>query len=54
MRFLPDGRLQTGYQPLIQDALYKAGLGLIDIEDIATWASSHQKYDRSLCHSCLE
>lgn len=43
MRFLPDGRLRTDYQPLIQNALYKAGLGLIDIEDIGTWASSHQK-----------
>ncbi len=43
MRFLPDGRLQTGYQPLIQEALGKAGLGLINIEEIAAWAQIRKK-----------
>lgn len=43
MRFLPDGRLQAGYQPLIADALTKAGLGLINIEDLAIWAVSNKK-----------
>jgi len=43
MRFLPDGRLQAGYEPLIQDALQKANLGLINIEDIANWAGSFKK-----------
>lgn len=43
MRFLPDGRLQTGYQPLIQEALSKAGLGLINIEEIAAWAQIRKK-----------
>jgi len=43
MRFLPDGRLAAGYQPLIIDALTKAGLGLINIEDIAAWADTNKK-----------
>lgn len=43
MRFLPDGRLSAGYQPLIVDALEKAGLGLINIEDIAAWANTDKK-----------
>jgi len=43
MRFLPDGRLQAGYEPLIVDALAKAGLGLINIEDLAVWALSEKK-----------
>ena len=43
MRFLADGRLQAGYQPLIIDALAKAGLGLIQIEDLAAWALADKK-----------
>jgi type II secretory ATPase GspE/PulE/Tfp pilus assembly ATPase PilB-like protein len=43
MRFLPDGRLQAGYQPLIQEALAKAELGLINIEEIAAWAQIRKK-----------
>ncbi|MDP3836909.1 MAG: ATPase, T2SS/T4P/T4SS family [bacterium] len=43
MRFLPDGRLQAGYEPLISSALTKAGLGLISIEDLAIWALSNKK-----------
>lgn len=43
MRFLPDGRLAAGYRPLIIDALEKAGLGLINMEDIASWANPGKK-----------
>lgn len=43
MRFLPDGRLEKGYQPLIKEALNKASTGLINIEDIAAWAQKNTK-----------
>ncbi|MCF7860078.1 Flp pilus assembly complex ATPase component TadA [Patescibacteria group bacterium] len=43
MHFLSDGRLQKGYEPLIKGALDKAGTGLINIEEIATWAESDTK-----------
>ncbi|MGE5426177.1 MAG: ATPase, T2SS/T4P/T4SS family [Bacillota bacterium] len=43
MRFLPDGRLQAGFQPLIISALHKAALGLVDIEDLALWATKDKK-----------
>ncbi|MBN2884974.1 hypothetical protein JXE04_03540, partial [Patescibacteria group bacterium] len=43
MHFLSDGRLQKGYEPLIKEALNKAGTGLINIEDIASWAQKDKK-----------
>jgi len=43
MSFLNDGRLQKGYQPLIKEALDKAAIGLINIEDIAAWAQTDTK-----------
>jgi type II secretory ATPase GspE/PulE/Tfp pilus assembly ATPase PilB-like protein len=43
MSFLADGRLRKGYQPLIKEALDKTATGLINIEDIATWAQTDTK-----------
>jgi len=43
MHFLDDGSLAKDYRPLIIDALEKAGLGLINIEDIAAWADTNKK-----------
>ena len=43
MRFWPDGRLRTDYRPLSREALAKASLGLINIEDIAAWAKTETK-----------
>lgn len=43
MHFLSDGRLQKGYEPLIKEALDKAGTGLVNIEEIASWAQSDTK-----------
>lgn len=43
MHFWPDGRLCADYQPLIKEALSKAELGLINIEDIADWAQNDKK-----------
>jgi len=43
MHFLSDGRLQKGYEPLIKEALNKAGTGLVNIEEIAFWAQGDTK-----------
>lgn len=38
MKFNSDASLDSGYQTLIEEALDKVGLGLINIEDVVEWA----------------